>query len=283
VTRRGTEHSAHVRNWDEWARLGMLYTAVGILTAQPLVTVVEWLGAWPGPVWSVVVFCTLVGPAVAIPAGLYLTRRTPAPAQVHWQWIALSLVVMGGWSAAYFATGALVQGRSMITLRTGLDDAIAFWAPSAWIYFTYYWLLVTPYLRPGSLPMRKAVLANLLMLVVIGVCFVAMPVTMDRPPVDESTMSLYALGVLQGSDPAHNCFPSVHCANALLAGLLLRETGSRFWPLAVAYALVIGVTTLTTKQHWIADVVAGFGLALVIWMAVFRPWRPSAPNPLTQA
>lgn len=264
------------RNRDEWARRGLLWAAVGILVAQPLVSLVEAVASWPGPAWSAVVFCVVIGPAVAIPAGLFASRRAPPTAQPHWKWIVLAVAVMGGWSLAYFALGALSEGRGMVRLHTPLDDLIPLWTPSIWIYLTYFWLMITPYLYPGRLTLRRAALANLAMLTVVGCAFLAMPVVMDRPVVGDATLSRYALSILQASDPAHNCFPSLHCANALLAGLLLRETGTRFWPLGVGYALLIAATTLTTKQHWVADVGAGLAAAVVVWLVVFRPWRARA-------
>ncbi|HEY6402922.1 MAG TPA: phosphatase PAP2 family protein, partial [Blastocatellia bacterium] len=66
---------------------------------------------------------------------------------------------------------------------------------------------------------------------------------------------------LYSIDSAANCFPSLHVALAWLSALGLRDERRRAGALAMVWAALISISTLTTKQHYFADLVGGGALA----------------------
>ncbi len=72
---------------------------------------------------------------------------------------------------------------------------------------------------------------------------------------------------LHASDNPGNTFPSLHATFAYLIGWRMRiVTGSWLW---VMWGFVISLTTMTTKQHYIVDVLAAVPFAYFINRVVF--------------
>lgn len=64
--------------------------------------------------------------------------------------------------------------------------------------------------------------------------------------------------VLHANDGPGNTFPSIHVATALVVTATLARSSGRGWWLVGA---CVALSTLTTKQHFVADVVAGAAVA----------------------
>ena len=81
------------------------------------------------------------------------------------------------------------------------------------------------------------------------------------------------LALLYQMDAADNLFPSIHCLNSWFCYIAVRSRREiprwyqrfSFWA-----ALAVFVSTLTTKQHVIADVIGGALLAEVTWQIAGR-------------
>ena len=68
-------------------------------------------------------------------------------------------------------------------------------------------------------------------------------------------------------NPPVNCFPSLHVTYAFLTYFAIRTYRPKFAPYFLVLAILISLSTLTFKQHFVVDVVAGF---LVAWgLALF--------------
>jgi len=73
------------------------------------------------------------------------------------------------------------------------------------------------------------------------------------------------------TDVPANCFPSLHTMLALIAATSLMKRGLTWQIVASLWTIAIIVSTLTTKQHCILDVLAGMLLfSLGVW--VFPKW-----------
>ena len=103
--------------------------------------------------------------------------------------------------------------------------------------------------------------------------WVVLPVTYPRPPLPEGEgLSLWGYRTLVGIDTPLNCFPSGHISiPAVLCWALTTEQPRLRWPVWVGFAL-LAPSILTTKQHYVWDLVGGLAIA---WMgiAVVRRWE----------
>ena len=100
-----------------------------------------------------------------------------------------------------------------------------------------------------------------------------LPTTNVRPSIPEQGFWNQMLALLYQMDAADNLFPSIHCLNSWFCYIAVRSRREiprwyqrfSFWA-----ALAVFVSTLTTKQHVIADVIGGALLAEVTWQIAGR-------------
>ncbi len=170
-------------------------------------------------------------------------------------------------SAVYFGIGHAHLTRSTELLRTRLDDAIPFWPWTAWCYLPFYagtFLIAIGGFRHKRLFDRTAVAVVAVMcLGALGHLFVGAeyPRPVLVPPYPNLSYAFMAW--VQHIDPPGNVFPSLHVAHtSMLAFLLLRDR-PRLGRVALVMATLLALSTLTTKQHFIADVLGGYTLAFL--------------------
>jgi membrane-associated phospholipid phosphatase len=146
---------------------------------------------------------------------------------------------------------------------------------TCWVYLSYFALLVVSglRLRSGRDAMRSMG-AIAFVITVSGVIFLLVPTTIDRPPLAGEGVSVNVLRWLRGIDPPNNCFPSLHVAMACVCSLLVIRTDRRRGLPLLPWTILISISTLTTKQHYLLDVMGGAVLA-VLGLSVFF-WIPSA-------
>jgi hypothetical protein len=66
---------------------------------------------------------------------------------------------------------------------------------------------------------------------------------------------------VHGADPAHVTFPCLHSAVTWIAWFAVRDRGPRLSRALLVLAVAITLSTMTTRQHMIADNVAGLAIA----------------------
>jgi hypothetical protein len=152
---------------------------------------------------------------------------------------------------------------------TWVDRSLPF---SLWTIWGYFALIA---MAPG-LPLlveQKRVFFRLLKAYFIAMgtawlFFLFMPTHYPRPatPTDDSWPNM-AYRALLDFDSPECCFPSSHVIVPLLACLALRADKSlgRWWPPVAASVVVCCFSILTTKQHYLWDLVGGASVAGVGW------------------
>ncbi|HVY40304.1 MAG TPA: phosphatase PAP2 family protein [Polyangia bacterium] len=206
-----------------------------------------------------------------------------ASARYRWT-IGLGLAAIQ--SAVYFGIGHAHLSRSTEILRTRLDDAIPFWPWTAWCYLPFYagtFLIAVGGFRRRVLFNRSAAAVILVMLIgALGHLFVGAeyprPVLMPPYP----NLSYAFMAWVQHVDPPGNVFPSLHVAHTTMLALLLIRDRPRLGRVALVMATMLAASTLTTKQHFLADVVAGYVLALLgraFALSSISIWPSPKPRP----
>ena len=88
----------------------------------------------------------------------------------------------------------------------------------------------------------------------------------------------HSSGVLAALANPYAAMPSLHAADALIVGVLLVGACRRWWAKAIwaAWPVWVWFCVMATANHFLLDVVAGIGLALVSLVAVQRAPRARA-------
>jgi membrane-associated phospholipid phosphatase len=170
----------------------------------------------------------------------------------------------------------------------GWDEAFPFRPTWIWLYLPPF--VVGPLL---TAVMRRDVFAwyvrrATLVVVVSLAIFAVLPSHTRRPAAgpafdtavgDDLTGRLYRW-MIEIDDPPANAAPSLHVSLSCLLAWALAFNYPRWWPAALAAAVLVWLATLYTRQHHLLDVVSGALLASLA--AVGPPVRPdegSQPAP----
>jgi membrane-associated phospholipid phosphatase len=186
-------------------------------------------------------------------------------------------------SLVYFGIGHLTLTRSTELLRTRLDDAIPFWPWTGWFYIPFYagiFIICIVGFRSRALFNRAIGSVVLVMSIgALGHIFIGAeyPRPVIHPPYPDLSSAFLAL--VQRIDPPGNVFPSLHVAQTSGLALILCRDRPGLGRVAVVMGAILALSTLTTKQHFIADVIAGYLLAFLARAFALRGLPRRAPSP----
>lgn len=197
----------------------------------------------------------------------------------------LGLAVLVGLATVwlYWISGWMAESLNPRVLPLSvIDRSVPLMPWTVWIYLSIYFVYAASCILQRDLDVyRKFLRSYLIAYLGSTVFFVVFPTTFPREMFtvqigEEASLSEVVLWLFRLWDKPTNCFPSMHVASAVLAALPFR--GQRpvlFWVFLI-WAVAIGITTVTTKQHYAADVVAGAGFGWLCHLIVFRSKRRSA-------
>jgi hypothetical protein len=176
------------------------------------------------------------------------------------------LAIIIGWTSLlyllYQATNRwhLVQPRSLPL--TALDEAIPFWPGTVVPYFLLIGGMYLPALVPDQALFRRSLAALTVATVVNTLCFALMPTIYPRPPLPEDTgfpVSWYCW--LTTIDTPANCFPSGHITAPAIGCWAVATQWPRCRPWLWGGFALLALSVLTTKQHYVVDILGGAGTA----------------------
>lgn len=150
---------------------------------------------------------------------------------------------------------------------TILDQAIPCMSWTVFIYLTLYFQVMFCLLTTSNIVMLRGMLqAYIWMTVILSAFYITIPVRTPHCVLDSSSFSDSVLLWIRGMDVPSNSLPSGHVAYSLLGPIFLffyGEEKHRFnkWFFLI-WGILLSLTTMTTKQHLIGDVICGFLLAL---------------------
>lgn len=160
-----------------------------------------------------------------------------------------------------------------------LDDVLPLVPAAAIVYGALYvFLIVLPVLvvQQDEL-IRRTVWAYLAVWSAAYVSFLLYPTIAPRPATVTGTgFAVWGLQFLYDADPPYNCFPSLHVAHSFVSALACHRVNRRLGLIAIACAFLVALSTLLTKQHYVADAVAGALLAYAAHVLVFRGYDGSS-------
>lgn len=161
-------------------------------------------------------------------------------------------------------------------LETDLDRMIPFVPWTVVIYFGCFLFWAVIYIlcvRQGKVRAYRFLSADFLAKCICLFFFLVFPTTNTRPEVGPDGIWNMAIRFLYWVDSPDNLFPSIHCLTSWMCYIGIRgqkqvSLGYRVFSCVMAVAVFI--STLTTRQHVLADVAGGVLLAEVCWQIAGR-------------
>lgn len=117
--------------------------------------------------------------------------------------------------------------------------------------FGYYWIYMS---------------VMFLEIVISVICYMIYPTTFERPVPPDTFFGNAMKIIYKGSYRGLNCAPSLHCSSCYLimyVAILCPNLPLVIKLVAVIVAVMIVISTMTTKQHTVIDVVSAFVLFVV--------------------
>lgn len=157
-------------------------------------------------------------------------------------------------------------------VRIGLDSRIPRLPIFVISYLTYLpWLIGTlVYVWYKNNSFRKLAYSLILVDLVAYIVFLIFPTIVIRDPITSHDVFSNILRFVYTADLPYAGFPSLHCAlSTVLATFYVLKKSKWSWA-AVAMAVLIVISTLFTKQHFILDDITGVTLGIVATVFVFN-------------
>ena len=181
----------------------------------------------------------------------------------------------------YSGCNALTRNWNLHSLAIPLDKQIPLIPWTIVIYFGCYifWIInyILIYRRSREYAYRFFV-ADFLSRIVCLVFFLCYPTTLVRPAVEGEGIFYDAIRFLYKIDAPTNLFPSIHCLVSWFCFIgIISDIKIPKWYKVMSFliALAVFVSTLTTRQHVIVDVVGGVVLAQICYLIAQKTniWR----------
>lgn len=219
-------------------------------------------------------------------------ERTPGELRITWRAVARSanrpypvtipMVLLVLLVPFYLVIAGRARGGMVYTPELALDRLIPVVPAAALVYGAIYaFLILLPVfaLQQRDL-IRRTVWAYITVWTVAYVCFLLYPTVAPRPDkLMGDGFGVWGLRFLYDADPPYNCFPSIHVAHSFVSALACYRVHRRLGLFATACATLVAVSTLLTKQHYVADVIGGAVLAWVAYRIFLRGYsRANVPD-----
>ncbi|MBX3209959.1 MAG: phosphatase PAP2 family protein [Labilithrix sp.] len=241
------------------ARTVVLAALLAVVACGQVWTLVELAGARLLPAVALGIEGTVVVAAV-----LAAMRRRPESTELG-RWWAIGVAVFLVWAAFYFAAARVTEPMHARTFDDAILERLPLLPEFAPIYLGVHVFGVVPFcVLPETRLLRRHLLGAVLIVVLSAIAWTALPVRLDRPPIpaDATGFGAWLLRGVHEFDPTTNCFPSAHCAIAVYAAAGLRLARSRaLFAWGIVTAVLICISTVMTRQHYVADVASGAVLA----------------------
>lgn len=205
--------------------------------------------------------------------GQALTRRYP---------VTIPMILLVSLIPFYLVIAGRAQCSAVHAPEIALDRLLPLTPTWALVYGALYlFLIVLPvFVVQQEEMIRRTVWAYLTVWTVSYTCFLLYPALAPRPNnVMGNGFAVWSLRFLYDADPPYNCFPSLHVAHSFVSALACYRVHRTLGLVAMLCASLVAISTLFTKQHYIADVIAGIFLSLVTYAVFLRNYsRANIPE-----
>jgi len=183
-------------------------------------------------------------------------------------WLVLVVIL---WTVPYFYINSFSVGRTERGFNTFLDAALPAIPATVLIYISIFIMLFMPYAFVKNKSHFKALAKSYLVGMFIGyLAFLLLPVKVVRPLITQTDIFSKMLSMLYSRDFPYNSFPSLHVGLSLLSGLIIYNEDKKWGKWMILWAILITLSTLTTKQHTLIDVAGGVAVSMISYWAYLK-------------
>lgn len=183
--------------------------------------------------------------------------------------------------AVYGGARVIAGGWHHYNIESPLDRMIPFLPVSAAVYLGCYLFWAVNYILIAGQEKEKVCqffAADFISRIVCFIIFLIIPTTNTRPVIAPDGFWNQVMLFVYQVDAADNLFPSIHCLVSWFCYIGLKEkkeTAGWYKACSCLMALLVCISTLTTKQHVIIDVIGGVALAQICFRIGKIPsvWR----------
>jgi len=184
--------------------------------------------------------------------------------------LTLTLLV---WLSIYFFVNRLkVEPQNRLDLATSLDKRIPFVPQLALIYFSTYIFVMQPFIILSEARQFYWMLASFGSITVIASLIHAIvPSKIERnEALDAQGLSSQLIVLFQKTCKPYGNFPSMHVALSVpVVGANYLTAGPAAGSITLLWAILIALSTLYTKQHYILDVLAGLFGGITVYLLTY--------------
>ncbi len=155
------------------------------------------------------------------------------------------------------------------SLEHKLDSKFTLKPKWVWVYSGLYYplIILVVITADGMREFNYMAMSYFILLFMQMTCFLVFPVATPkawRENITGNSKSERMLRLVHHFDKPDNCFPSMHVSVAMLSAMhfMMSPLNLGYWPLL--FPVLIALSALYTKQHYVADLVPG---ALLGWFA----------------
>ena len=176
--------------------------------------------------------------------------------------LAFYVIAIGPWLVLYFFTAALhLPGRPF---QFAFEDRLPIYPWTSPVYQSIYVVAaLAPWVARTRRDLRRLTLSLWISMAVVFPFYWLMPSQAPRRALQATNWISRMLLWERGAVPPTEAFPSFHMLWAIFLARLIRPA----W-LGAVYAVLIGVSCITTGMHYIPDLLASLVLAPAILLAV---------------
>jgi membrane-associated phospholipid phosphatase len=202
--------------------------------------------------------------------GRWILDRAAGTLESWPRWVSFPVVFAVYYITYFFPNASNRLGWRPQAPLTFIDGAVPF---IDWTVVVY--LSVIPQIIIGLVWIMgkgwgRAMISGFVLFGIHFVFFMLYPLELPRSALRPATQWAWVFDIVWAVDQPRACFPSLHVAVALLVSFIMGRRSLAGGLVLFAWASVVAVSTLTTKQHYFLDVAGGAGTALIAYLAVFR-------------
>lgn len=183
----------------------------------------------------------------------------------------IAALLFGLWVFGYYLVGSFFDPADAYELNTVADESIPFVPIFIYPYLALYSVFLLPFFLVRDRQFFRVIAwSYITVMIFCYLLFWSFPVMMRRPEIQVVDFTHWVIDTVYRSDVPANCFPSMHAAMSMMSALSIYHVDRRRGAIVLLVTMMIGASAILVKQHYIADILAGYAIAAISFYAYFK-------------